>query len=343
MHGDEVVGREMLMRLIDLLLNEYGTSPNITKLINTTNIFIMPTMNPDGFDRGKRENSNGYDLNRNFPDQYRDNKNTIKGRQIEVQRVMEWISSQQFTLSANIHGGDVVANYPWDGSEKPFPPKNNPTTDDDTFREISYEYARLNPTMVSNPSFPNGITNGAAWYALFGGMQDWNYIWRGCMEITLELSYVKWPKASELDKFWNENKDSLINYLEQVNKGFRGIVRDSSTGDPIKSAVVTVKDRELKVYTRENGAYFRIITDGNYKVIFSAENYETIEVPVSVNNSKGEPIILNVELTRMKNTSYNYGSGTLILLIGLVIITITLGISLFILYILKFSKNIQRM
>jgi hypothetical protein len=37
-------------------------------------------------------------------------------------------------------------------------------------------------------------------------MQDFNYVWYGCMEITLELSCCKYPPASELPKFWEENR-----------------------------------------------------------------------------------------------------------------------------------------
>jgi len=70
MHGDEVVGREMLIRLITYLLDGYKAGDQrIKALIDNTHIFIMPSMNPDGFESGRRENANGIDLNRNFPDQ----------------------------------------------------------------------------------------------------------------------------------------------------------------------------------------------------------------------------------------------------------------------------------
>ena len=50
MHGDETVGREILVSFIYHLLSNYGKDERITKLINETNIFIMPSANPDGFE-----------------------------------------------------------------------------------------------------------------------------------------------------------------------------------------------------------------------------------------------------------------------------------------------------
>ena len=58
----------------------------------------------------------------------------------------------------------------------------------------------------ATPAFEQGITNGAAWYPLTGGMQDYNYVWYGCMEVTLEISCCKFPPSHELRKYWEDNQ-----------------------------------------------------------------------------------------------------------------------------------------
>lgn len=49
-------------------------------------------------------------------------------------------------------------------------------------------------------------------------MQDWNYLNTNCLELTIELGCVKYPNATELPKYWEQNKRALIQFLHQVMK-----------------------------------------------------------------------------------------------------------------------------
>lgn len=53
MHGDETIGREMLIYLAQYLLDNYGIVPEVTHLVDNTDIFLVPSMNPDGYNLSK--------------------------------------------------------------------------------------------------------------------------------------------------------------------------------------------------------------------------------------------------------------------------------------------------
>lgn len=60
-----------------------------------------------------RYNARGFDLNRNFPDYFKQNN---KRGQPETDAVKDWISKIQFVLSGSLHGGALVASYPYDNT-----------------------------------------------------------------------------------------------------------------------------------------------------------------------------------------------------------------------------------
>ena len=86
----------------------------------TTNYFL-PFFQMGGGGTG-RANANRRDLNRNFPDQFHDKTDRaslLRGREPETRAAMTWIVSNPFVLSGNLHGGSVVASYPFDDSPNP--------------------------------------------------------------------------------------------------------------------------------------------------------------------------------------------------------------------------------
>ncbi|KAK2098809.1 Carboxypeptidase N catalytic chain [Saguinus oedipus] len=62
MHGNEALGRELMLQLSEFLCEEFrNRNQRIVRLIQDTRIHILPSMNPDGYEvaaaqvRGPRE------------------------------------------------------------------------------------------------------------------------------------------------------------------------------------------------------------------------------------------------------------------------------------------------
>merc|ERR1712141_363144 len=120
---------------------------------------------------GGRNNQNNKDLNRDFPKQFDENQRVpfdqlVKGRQPETRAMMRWIKRNPFVLSANLHGGAVVASYPFDDSPQHRSGLYSEAPDDDFFKMVSRKYANNHRVMrtgngCNGDNFPGGITNGA--------------------------------------------------------------------------------------------------------------------------------------------------------------------------------------
>lgn len=256
MHGDEITGRELTVSLIEEIGQLYGRDSQITNLVNNTEIFIMPSMNPDGSDLKQRANANYVDLNRNFPDMTRDSQSSPNGREIENQYVMAFQASRQFSLSANFHGGTIVANYPWD-SKYDLHPLN------DFVKELSLGYAELNPDMRNSNEFPQGVTNGAAWYIVRGGMQDWSYVWHNDLQITVELSHMKWPNYSEIPSFYRNNRNSMLQFMSEVHRGAGFKMSRSNVAGTVSIKSINPA-RDLGTFAFKGSEFYKVMPEGDY-------------------------------------------------------------------------------
>lgn len=279
MHGDEVTGYVMMLRLIEYLLENYSTDPQINYLMNNIEIWINPLANPDGTYYGgdntvfgsTRYNANSVDLNRNYPDPDDGPHPDGKAYQQETQIFMGFADSMNFNMSANIHGGKEVVNYPWDTY-------SNLHVDNSWWIRISKMYA--DSAQFYSPSgyfdfYGTGYTNGYQWYPISGGRQDYMNYYQHCREVTLEISDVKVVAENKLQNHWDYLYRSFLNYMEQITYGINGQTTDSISGFAVRTKLEILNHDidSSEVYSNDSGFYYRPIYAGNYDLKFSAPHY----------------------------------------------------------------------
>lgn len=295
-HGNEVVGYDLLMRLIQQLTTQYASNQRIADIVNNTEIWINPLFNPDGYVLHQRENANGVDLNRHFPDFITDPNNTVTGREPEIAAHMNFRSQHTINQGLNYHCGALVMNYPWDKIAELAP-------DDDLYIALSETYSVHNSPMWNSMEFTHGITNGYAWYQVYGSIIDWAYYYYGCLDITCEVSNDYWPAATTLPTYWSQNQESLLSYIEYAQKGIRGVVRNTSN-EPL-SAMIHVEGNEIDVPSDPGlGDYHRILLPGTYTITASAPGYISQTV-TGVSVTAGTATDLNFTLQQTQMVTIN--------------------------------------
>jgi len=307
----------MILGLARYLTENYGKSPQITAIVDNTETHLVPSINPDGYREDTRHNVHDEDLNRAFPG-WRDMclsreelfhsgfqeqedgsyEYILQEREPEVSAMMNWCLDNSFVFSISFHDGRVMVNYPWDDSPTAEEGQAAVCPDDAVFSELSQLYSEWHTFMWTgkclchSETFTKGISNGAEWYVVDNGMQDFNYLFTNCLEITVELSCTKRPPARNLQVEWENNLDPMIALLESVQGGIKGVVVDQD-GEVLHDAAIQVSGLEKDMMTTSRGEYWRLLIPGTYLVravhtaAFGVLESEQVQVEVTNTLGKG--------------------------------------------------------
>ncbi len=276
-HGDELTGYVMMLHLIDTLLAGYGTNEQYTSLLDRTRISINPLANPDGtyknnennVRRATRYNANNVDLNRNYPDPFAQTKTAIEP---ENEAMIAYLTAHQFRLSANLHGGAEVMNYPWDS----FTSKtvrhdadqmSHPA--EDWWIEVCKRFVDTSWTYNEShfrDTYTCGYTAGGDWYPISGGRQDYVNAVHNCLELTMEVSSEKTPPSEQLPEYWNLLQHSLVNYIDEIHN----LPENIGIGQP----QLPVVDNRVKVYPNPTQGTARVVT-GEKETLIDLSGYPT--------------------------------------------------------------------
>lgn len=334
MHGDEIAGYPMMLSLIDYILTVYANTGHadharVKNLVENSEIWINPLANPDGtyhnsatntsVAQARRGNYNNIDLNRNYPDNVAGPHYDGYPYQTETLAFMNLADNNHFVIAANFHGGTELVNYPFDNAYA----ATYTHPDGGWYEDISVEYA----THCQNDSdalgdftymtvdedshiYPSqGVTHGAEWYRVFGGRQDYMNFYQQCREVTIELSDQKILQESSLVNYWLYNRDALLDYLTQGTYGFRGVVKDINTDNPLNAKVTIVGHDNYGSHTFSDishGDYYRPISSGTYDILFEVDCYEPLTLNnQTISNYKSTVTLSDVLLTPIANTPPN--------------------------------------
>lgn len=319
-HGDETTGWMLMLRMIDYIL-ENPTLPECANVLENIDLYVGPNTNPDGTYHGgnntvngaQRYNANGVDMNRNYADPHGSAHPDGNAYQQETEWFMQFANENAFVMGANYHGGAEVMNYPWDNTYTLH-------ADDAWYQLISHEYADLCHTVSSSymTDYNNGITNGAQWYMIGGGRQDYMNGYAQCRELTIECSNTKCPSASQMPNFWNINKNSIFAFMNQCLNGIHGTVVDAETKAPIGGATVTLvghDDQYSTVSTQlPGGDFHRPVKAGTYNVRITKNGYEAYETQVTV--ADNEAININAQMVALEGIVADFTADVTAVSIG---------------------------
>jgi hypothetical protein len=233
-HAREWISGEVTRRLLRSLTTTYGTDPDATKLLDTTELWFVLVANPDGYERtfqpserlwrknladndrdGETGVRDGVDLNRNLPDHWgyapqgssshpadQTYRGAAAGSEPETQALVGLASRVPFRFVVNYHSFGRMLLYPIGWQEQ------TPTADQAI-------YAALAGTPV-NPAIPGYKPQlSADLYPTNGETASWAHGEAGALGFTVELG-----EGVPGSNFVFPDNEALVEQEYQLNRPF---------------------------------------------------------------------------------------------------------------------------
>ena len=336
-HSREPISTEVVLGIIEHLTSNYGNDDAITAMVDNSEIYIVPMVNPDGHEvvlnqlntwwRKSVADNNGdgqFNYNSNGPDGVDPNRNygwnwSGAGSSSDptddiyhgpsafsepgVAAMRDLMAAHHFTTGISYHSYSELVLYPYGYSSSCVAP------DEDALRELAVNMGESIPKITGSGHYFPEQSNDL--YPASGVTDDWAYGEHGIFCFTVELAQEFIPPASQVPTIVSDNIEAALMVVDRANKKIlRGHIYDADTQEPIIGEIFiegidNTGDFRKPYKSSENfGSYYRLLTSGDYTVTFSAYGY----IPQTVNNIE----ILENEATFLDVFLEKAASGTII-------------------------------
>ncbi|HEX38232.1 MAG TPA: T9SS type A sorting domain-containing protein [Candidatus Cloacimonetes bacterium] len=306
-HAREPIGVEQVMLILNYLVDNYGTDPEVTDWVNNAQIWFVPLVNPDGHkiviqedDTSWRKNINdndgngqitwggyyypdGVDCNRNYgPLEWFGGEGTSgpTGQtycgpepfsEPETTALKDLLSQYRFDMGMSYHSYSELIMWPLGYNMSCQAP------DELALANLGQEMAVTVPSQYGGNYTPQQ-TN--ALYPCSGTTTDYGYGVERIHYFITELGTVFIPDATTMNNIIDNNLSAALILIDRIfERTITGVVTDNTTGAPLEAEVfvdgVDNSGTEVEPYTsgQHFGRYNRILLPGNYDVTFSAFGY----------------------------------------------------------------------
>lgn len=313
-HAREVMTPEIAMDMIDYLTSRYATDPQVQRWVDNINIYVVPSVNPDGAAyvfqsdnmwRKNRRPSCPVDPNRNYPFAWAScngssgdcssetNRGLNPGSEPEVQSMVGFIADVRpfFTLSYHTYGEYI--SYPYG------------CNDPDEVAALDEVAQDLNDILENDNGQVGQYEVGPIWSAIYlvdGGSIDTQYAQYGAYGFTIEANCCSFQPdyATWRDVTVQRQRTAWQFFLDRTLDGpaIRGRVTDAISGAPVPATVevqeVLFTHGESPRRADSRGLYHWLAQSGQtYHLDFSMPGYCATSRDVTVGAG---PALLDVAL-----------------------------------------------
>lgn len=265
-HAREWVATQMAMRLIKYLVENFGKSDRVSNLLLTTEIWIVPVANPDGYQytftherlwrKNLRDNdgdgiitpNDGVDPNRNFDSHWgldeegaasitSDNtyRGTAPNSEPITQAVADFIMARNFKNVVSYHTSGNLILYAWGWQVK------TPSLDDPIY--VAQAGTDEKPAIwdsIMNQGYDPGV--GADLYTVNGDFTDWCYE-MGIPASTVELTWG-YDQEGEYYGFEFPDDETMVQTVFEDNLNYALSIAESAgdMGHPVSPVGIVVED-----------------------------------------------------------------------------------------------------
>jgi hypothetical protein len=323
-HGNELIGNEMAIYIIETFVEGFGKDPRITWMVKNHEIWVIPMPNPDGteytlnveswrknrspnyisettpgpFDPKVYPTSFGVDLNRNYDIAWGDpggsspvvqRSGTYSGpepfSESETRTIRDHVLTHNLTFYMDYHGGIELILYPWGY-------KSEPTPDKALFERIGNHLTEQ-----------TGIdaVQGYDLYQTNGDAIDWTYSQTRTLSFTVELSDINRPEEERVKEIQQNHIQSPL-YLTSISSdpeiGSQIKINHMNIGNQTDKGPYPITATVKGINSFSNldvNLYYKVGTD-DYTIV-SMENLKdkgnqyTAEIPTQGPNNKVEYFI----------------------------------------------------